>query len=256
MKLEEFLKNKLDNYEMNEKPDWDEFRKKLGKKSFNYFNLLYFAPIVLITGLMFFNNSDKKVEMAKDIEKKQISFDIPQQKEIQTENTFILTENNLVENSIKDTSIVSEEKNEVVKFVTLPKDTIDKVDIVFYDEEPTIEINEMIDNTLVPEEVEINDTITYTPPIIEPPLFYISKAFTPDGDGYNDAFGPQGIDMNPDGYCMSIYNRAGLKIFETRELGVLWSGSFEQIGSYIWIIQMKNKSGDLKQSMGSVLLVK
>lgn len=60
--------------------------------------------------------------------------------------------------------------------------------------------------------------------LLKPPAhFYFPNAFTPDGDGRNDLFGPVGHDI--DEFEMTVFNRWGEAIFTTTSLDDLWAGT-------------------------------
>jgi gliding motility-associated-like protein len=54
---------------------------------------------------------------------------------------------------------------------------------------------------------------------------YIPSAFTPDGDGVNDAFGAKG--KNIISLKMKIYNRWGELVYETNQLNDTWDGTYK-----------------------------
>lgn len=70
--------------------------------------------------------------------------------------------------------------------------------------------------------------------------FYVPSAFTPNGDGINDEFFPQGEGIDPLEYEMYIFDRWGNKIFETTEAMKSWDGRVNALpapeGVYIWKI--------------------
>ena len=71
---------------------------------------------------------------------------------------------------------------------------------------------------------------------------YIPNAFTPNADGLNDTFGPEGVGLDLDDYKMYIYNRWGELIFETNDVNKHWDGKiagtniYQPIGVYVWLI--------------------
>ncbi len=91
-------------------------------------------------------------------------------------------------------------------------------------------------------EVIINEDVT----------FYVPSAFTPNRDGLNDYFGPEGLGLNNDFFEMSIYDRWGKLQFRSYDINNLWDGSSMQTGnpcpegSYTWIILLKNFKWDVK----------
>jgi gliding motility-associated-like protein len=93
-------------------------------------------------------------------------------------------------------------------------------------------------------------------------LYKIPTGFTPNGDGLNDYFGPQGDRMNSDNYKMTIFDKNGLKLFETTDLNTQWDGKIAGSnadaaqGIYFWKISMKDKNGVLKDGTGYVTLLR
>lgn len=79
--------------------------------------------------------------------------------------------------------------------------------------------------------------------VIDPDLLiYVPNAFTPDGDGINDAFLPSLDGFAVREYNLTIWNRWGELIFETNDESVAWDGSLGgslvQDGVYIWQIDL------------------
>jgi gliding motility-associated-like protein len=93
-------------------------------------------------------------------------------------------------------------------------------------------------------------------------MYYIPNAFSPNGDGKDDYFGPVGSDMNPDGYYFMIYNKTGKVVFETNNLNQKWDGKIKgtntdaQPDMYFWKIKMKDKNGNYQERSGYVTLLK
>jgi len=82
------------------------------------------------------------------------------------------------------------------------------------------------------------------------PPFFLSSGYKPD-DPNGGYFGPSGVDMNPDGYRFSIYDKTGKLMFETTNLETKWDGKIKgsntpaPSGVYVCKITMKNKHGVL-----------
>jgi len=91
-------------------------------------------------------------------------------------------------------------------------------------------------------EVLVNDEVS----------FYVPNAFTPDGDGINDLFSPQGLGINSNNYELYIYDRWGKLQFTTDDVNTAWDGRSMHSGKecpqdvYTWIILMKNFEWDSK----------
>ena len=94
-----------------------------------------------------------------------------------------------------------------------------------------------------------------------PYFFYIPNAFTPDGDGLNERFAPQGEGVDPDNYSMQIFDRSGLLIFSTRNPYDYWDGrnKYGQMcpeGVYVYKILLYNLNEEDKEYTGTVTLVR
>lgn len=91
--------------------------------------------------------------------------------------------------------------------------------------------------------------------------FYVPSAFTPNGDGLNDEFYPQGEGVNPLEYEMYIFDRWGTKIFETTDANKTWDGKHlsapVEEGVYIWKIITNDIYLDQKhENIGHVTLIR
>ena len=88
-------------------------------------------------------------------------------------------------------------------------------------------------------------------------LLHVPTAFTPNDDGDNDLFGPQGLRMEKyKSYSFYIYNKWGEIIFETTDINDWWDGADCQNGSYSWAIVIVDELGALRKEVGEVLLIK
>lgn len=76
---------------------------------------------------------------------------------------------------------------------------------------------------------------------------YIPNAFTPDGDGLNDVFKPEGVGIQTNNYKMQIYNRWGEMIFESLDFNIGWDGTYRgskaETGVYAYIIVLYDIKG-------------
>ena len=88
---------------------------------------------------------------------------------------------------------------------------------------------------------------------------YIPNAFTPNKDGLNDLFKPT-INLSFQQFSFIIFNRYGQKIFETREYGKGWDGTYkgkdQPTGSYVYRIKFTNSFGWKSENNGTVLLIR
>ena len=106
------------------------------------------------------------------------------------------------------------------------------------------------------------DTISHTI-IVEPDFtLYIPNAFTPDNDGLNDLFGPQGAHF--DSFEMEIFNRWGESVAHPKPShgeGRHWDGTAEggvpaPQGVYIYKILVKDFKGEMHVYVGNVTLIR
>lgn len=91
--------------------------------------------------------------------------------------------------------------------------------------------------------------------------FYVPTGFTPNGDGINDLFFPQGEGVDPLEYEMYIFDRWGNKIFETDDATKSWDGMFGSTpapeGVYVWKIKTNDVYLDVQyENIGHVTLLR
>jgi gliding motility-associated-like protein len=93
-------------------------------------------------------------------------------------------------------------------------------------------------------------------------LLYIPNSFTPDGNEFNNTWKPivtSGFDNTS--YRMTLYNRWGEVIWESRDINEGWDGTFNNsivpVGSYVWTVELKALKTDYRQIVsGSVNVLK
>jgi gliding motility-associated-like protein len=69
---------------------------------------------------------------------------------------------------------------------------------------------------------------------------WVPNAFTPDNDGINDYFKAYGVNIQ--GFHMMIFDRWGIKVFESYDIDEVWMGEFTsdyyvQNDVYNWVIE-------------------
>jgi gliding motility-associated-like protein len=68
----------------------------------------------------------------------------------------------------------------------------------------------------------------------------IPTQFTPDGDGLNDSWGPE-INQSIYNYTLKIYNRWGVKVFQSTDINNKWDssymGTYCESGVYIYVVE-------------------
>jgi gliding motility-associated-like protein len=91
---------------------------------------------------------------------------------------------------------------------------------------------------------------------------FIPNTFTPNGDGHNDTFFPQGIGVNPDKFQMFIFDRWGNTIYKTEVWPGGWDGTVQgtnrlcQIDTYVYKIITTDPEGSRKVYIGHVNLIR
>jgi len=89
----------------------------------------------------------------------------------------------------------------------------------------------------------------------------IPNTFTPNNDGNNDVFYLENWDLCAESYKLTIYNRWGVKIFESENPNIEWdgrisSGSEATDGTYFYIFDIKNKNGQNERITGFIALLR
>jgi gliding motility-associated-like protein len=87
---------------------------------------------------------------------------------------------------------------------------------------------------------------------------HFPNAFTPDGDGINDLFGPVGYQLEQVEF--SIYDRWGAVVFTTNAPGRGWDGRFANgtpapTGVYVYTFRAKGERLTQREGYGSVTLL-
>jgi gliding motility-associated-like protein len=89
-------------------------------------------------------------------------------------------------------------------------------------------------------------------------MLFIPNAFSPNGDGVNDAFrvfsaGVQSVDA-------MVFNRWGEKLFQWNGLEGSWDGTYKgtvvDAGVYVYSVQLRWLDGQVKNEKGTVTVVK
>lgn len=87
---------------------------------------------------------------------------------------------------------------------------------------------------------------------------FFPTAFSPNGDGINDLFGPLGNTSNVTNYTFQVFNRYGNSIFSTTNPAKKWDGKLKgqlQIGVYVWYVNYSIRSRKNLFQKGTVLIV-
>ena len=89
---------------------------------------------------------------------------------------------------------------------------------------------------------------------------FIPNAFTPNGDGVNDTFIP--LMLGSSSFEMLVYDRWGIKIFDTTNLLIPWNGCIQnnenicQNEVYVYKVTVQDLSGEYHHVIGHVSLLK
>jgi gliding motility-associated-like protein len=91
--------------------------------------------------------------------------------------------------------------------------------------------------------------------------FFIPDAFTPDNNTHNEFFFPVISGSYITLYVFRVYNRWGIEVFTSKQVGEGWDGTFNgepvQDGVYTWSVDMIVRGrADLISKKGSVLLMR
>ena len=108
------------------------------------------------------------------------------------------------------------------------------------------------------------DTTTDTIKVIDVFTFYVPNAFTPNDDGFNDFFFPDGVNWDPNYYEFYIFDRWGNLIFETTTIGEKWNGTVNNnresddafVDVYVYLIRVKELEGPKHEYIGRVTLTR
>ncbi len=88
---------------------------------------------------------------------------------------------------------------------------------------------------------------------------YFPNAFTPDGDGLNDEFKAMSQPDNLTSFSMTIFNRWGQMVFETKDITHGWDGTFKgteaPAGTYVFRLEYSIAGYDFDTN-GTVVLVR
>ena len=98
-----------------------------------------------------------------------------------------------------------------------------------------------------------SSTFTSFIPYKDPTIFYVPNTFTPDGDEFNQSWGPvftRGFD--PFNFNLCVYDRWGELVWESNDASKKWGGTYDKSGKkaaqgvYIWRINYKPIDTDNK----------
>lgn len=89
---------------------------------------------------------------------------------------------------------------------------------------------------------------------------YFPAAFTPDGNGKNDGFGPLGSIYSLENYELSVYNRWGERVFFSRDPLQKWDGKVRNVQTdgnlFVWQSSFSLPGQSKENRKGTVLLIR
>ena len=96
--------------------------------------------------------------------------------------------------------------------------------------------------------------------ISQTPVIYVPNTFTPNSDDHNEIFKPFTYFVSEKGYLFSIYNKQGIKLFETNNPLKGWDGTFKnypvQNDNYVYYLKYINGDSELTENTGVITLVR
>jgi gliding motility-associated-like protein len=92
-----------------------------------------------------------------------------------------------------------------------------------------------------------------------PKGFYMPSAFTPNGDGKNDMFGPT-VFGKLSFYDLIIYNRWGEIVFQAKEITQKWNGAIKGVGQnsgiFVWMCTYQFEGEAIRMEKGTLTLLR
>ena len=88
------------------------------------------------------------------------------------------------------------------------------------------------------------------------------NAFSPDGDGLNDVFGPPAQFCSDYDLTFKVFDKTGILLFKTNSADNKWTGSAYGSSAilkrnvYVWILITKDKYNNIQTKKGTVSLIK
>ena len=96
-------------------------------------------------------------------------------------------------------------------------------------------------------------------PLTNGPMVFVPKAWSPNKDGHNDYLFPFLVNIDKINY-FRIYNRWGIKVFETNIIGQGWDGIYngkpQLMDVYTWTIETVATAGYIYKAAGTSVLLR
>ena len=113
------------------------------------------------------------------------------------------------------------------------------------------------------------DTIRDSVRVTEIYTLYIPNSFTPNDDGFNDTWSAEGINVDPDNFRLTIYDRWGKEVFKTTKWDAIakqsegWNGTYNNSGNikdvvmdvYVYRILCNEIDGPKHEYIGRISLI-
>jgi len=103
---------------------------------------------------------------------------------------------------------------------------------------------------------QVSDQFTVV--VLTDAVVMVPNAFTPNGDGLNDYFGP--IGKVPEGYRMQLFNRNGEVVFKSSAIDQRWNGIFkgrlQPTSVFVYLIDYKDLQNKPHQQKGTFMLIR
>lgn len=103
---------------------------------------------------------------------------------------------------------------------------------------------------------QVSDQFTVV--VLNDAVVMVPNAFTPNGDGLNDFFGP--IGKVPEGFKMQLYNRNGEIVFKSSNIDQRWNGIYkgelQPTSVFIYLIDYKDLQNKPHQQKGTFMLIR
>ena len=139
----------------------------------------------------------------------------------------------------------------VVEYFWTPSTYLDAQDVKSPTARPEEDITYVVTGTSI-NGCEVSDEVTIT--VLNE--IRLPQAFSPNGDGVNDVFYIEGIQMYP-GCKVTIVNRYGLRVFESLGYPDPWDGTFKgadlPVGSYFFVVVLEDGGAEIS---GTITIIR
>ncbi|NTW31164.1 MAG: PKD domain-containing protein [Bacteroidetes bacterium] len=106
------------------------------------------------------------------------------------------------------------------------------------------------------------DTISKEVIITQDFAIFFPTAFSPNNDGYNDLFKPEGDGIDLNNYELLIFNRWGELMFKTNDFYEYWDGKIMRssksadLAVYSWVVNLRDVYGNFYSYKGHVTIIR